>query len=260
MKKNWTLKAAGILLALTLITSCFVGGTFAKYVTKAEGTDKARVARFGVVVSASDNNTFHTKYKTDDTDIDTSKIEYSVSSSDTANLVAPGTKGDNVFHLGVSGTPEVAVKVSIVFNWSKDVFLKQGNYQDRTKTPYTGNFTLDANYTPVVFTLTKMGEAAPVATGTLDVIKAEIEKLSGDYAPGTNLANEIGTYTLSWAWAFEGNDKADTLLGDLAAMGDNAKTQLWKWDTTDNKFTTFADSDFSTDIEFTFSITVTQID
>ncbi len=29
-KKNWTLRAAVLMLALVLITSCFVGGTFRK--------------------------------------------------------------------------------------------------------------------------------------------------------------------------------------------------------------------------------------
>ena len=43
-KKNWTLRAAVLMLALVLITSCFVGGTFAKYVTSGSGTDSARVA------------------------------------------------------------------------------------------------------------------------------------------------------------------------------------------------------------------------
>ena len=31
MKKNRTMRVAALLLALTLMTSCFVGGTFAKY-------------------------------------------------------------------------------------------------------------------------------------------------------------------------------------------------------------------------------------
>ncbi len=41
MKKNWTVKVAALMLALTMITACFVGSTFAKYVTKAEGQDNA---------------------------------------------------------------------------------------------------------------------------------------------------------------------------------------------------------------------------
>ena len=42
MKKTKLMRAALLLLVLTLITSCFVGGTFAKYTTSAEGSDTAR--------------------------------------------------------------------------------------------------------------------------------------------------------------------------------------------------------------------------
>ena len=45
-KKNRTLRAAVLMLALVLITSCFVGGTFAKYVTSGEAGDNARVAKW----------------------------------------------------------------------------------------------------------------------------------------------------------------------------------------------------------------------
>ena len=37
MKKTGFMRAALLLLVLTLITSCFVGGTFAKYTTSATG-------------------------------------------------------------------------------------------------------------------------------------------------------------------------------------------------------------------------------
>ena len=52
LKKNWTLRAAVLMLALVLITSCFVGGTFAKYVTSDNAADLARVAKWGVSITA----------------------------------------------------------------------------------------------------------------------------------------------------------------------------------------------------------------
>lgn len=39
------MRAAVLMLALVLITSCFVGGTFAKYVTSGTGGDNAKVAK-----------------------------------------------------------------------------------------------------------------------------------------------------------------------------------------------------------------------
>ena len=52
LKNNRTMRAAVLLLALVLITSCFVGGTFAKYVTSGDAADHARVAKWGVTVTA----------------------------------------------------------------------------------------------------------------------------------------------------------------------------------------------------------------
>ena len=50
-KNNPTMKIAAVLVALVLITSCFVGSTFAKYVTNGDLTGSARVAKFGVNVT-----------------------------------------------------------------------------------------------------------------------------------------------------------------------------------------------------------------
>ena len=64
------------------------------------------------------------------------------------------------------------------------------------------------------------------------------------YAPNTNLGTELGTYTLSWAWAFstsDANDQADTYLGNVAAG-------------------TVTDANTKTAIDFEFVITVTQVD
>mgnify|MGYP002508629535 CR=1 FL=1 len=42
-----------MLLVLVLMTSCFVGGTFAKYTTADSASDTARVAKWGITVSTS---------------------------------------------------------------------------------------------------------------------------------------------------------------------------------------------------------------
>ncbi len=272
MKKNWTLKAAGILLALTLITSCFVGGTFAKYVTAAGSTNTARVAKFGVEVSADSSSMFKTKYTTDDTSATSITNSVSVTSGDSSKLVAPGTKEDNTLIFSITGTPEVAVKVEIKLDVVSDVFLKAGTYQDRTKAPYNDTFDVaEGGYYPVVFTL-KKGDTQ-IAQGNLDTIETEIEKLSNNYEAGSDstksLAAIAGEYTLSWEWAFETGstdeekakfNAADTLLGDLAAKDTAAAGQEWKWSDTDNGFVEITADNFSTNIEFTLSITITQID
>ena len=119
MKKNRTMRAAALMLTLTMITSCFVGGTFAKYTTNSTGTDSARVAKFGVAVTAN-GPTFAKEYAKDD-----DKFTLEANSVVSTDVVAPGTNG-NMASMTLSGTPEVAVRVSyegkfdISDNWTVD--------------------------------------------------------------------------------------------------------------------------------------------
>lgn len=243
-KKHWTLRAAGLLFALVLITSCFVGGTFAKYVKSVSGTQMARVARFGVEITAKDNTAFKTTYTTDATGLS------SVISSD-EKVVAPGTGEDDTVTLSITGKPEVAVHVELAMKEEEimDVFLKNGTYPDLTTANPDDDFNLAKPYHPVVFTLKKNGNVEE--TGTISKISAYLGDLPKDYAAGTDLSAEFGTYTLSWKWAFddstiENKDQADTLLGALAA-----KQSAFPYD---------PGTDYHTGISFTLTATVTQID
>ena len=49
---NKMMKAASVLAVVTMLTTGIVGGTFAKYATGATGADNARVAKFGVSITA----------------------------------------------------------------------------------------------------------------------------------------------------------------------------------------------------------------
>lgn len=246
-KKHWTLRAAGLLFALVLITSCFVGGTFAKYVTSKSASDIARVARFGVEITAEDHTAFKTTYTTDATglSIDTN----TVISGDGEKVVAPGTGEDNAATLSITGKPEVAVHVELTMS-GMDVFLEAGEHPDLTATSPTAKFTLNDRYYPVVFTLKK--GSTELASGTISKINAYLATLPKNYDAGTDLSTVFGTYTLSWEWAFGDTaiptttDKADTLLGVLAA---------------DYKaFDYVLGTNYQTGISFTLAATVTQID
>lgn len=215
-KKHWTLRAAGLLFALVLITSCFVSGTFAKYVTSKSASDTARVAKFGVVIEAQDNTAFKTTYDT--VDAGTSVSFNSVATSTTDSLVAPGTKEDNAVILSITGEPEVAVHVELAMTGT-DVVLNAGTYPDLTTPNPKDKFILTEPYYPVVFTLKKDG-SEPIS-GTISEINTKLGALPKDYKAGTDLGAEFGTYTLSWEWAFadptiDNKDQADTLLGTLA--------------------------------------------
>lgn len=205
MKKNWTLRVGVILAALTLMTSCFVGGTFAKYTTAGEGMDSARVAKFGVTVTAS-GDTFAKEYDTDNDEV-VGTIAKSVVSSNDDNLVAPGTKG-NMAAVAITGTPEVAVEVS----YTADVALSDN---------WVGN---DGRYyCPLTITVgdtTLKGADYASTTAFETAIEDTVKAYTKQYAPNTDLSTKgADSLAISWAWPFEteGNDKNDTVLGDLAA-------------------------------------------
>ena len=193
MKKTKLMRAALLLLVLTLITSCFVGGTFAKYVTDGKSTDSARVAKWGVTVTA-DSKTFAKAY---DSDVNIK----TVISADESKVVAPGTSG-KMAAVTLSGTPEVAVKVSCAATFD------------------VKGWTVDnAFYCPLVI---KVGEQDITATGKTeeqfekDVTDA-IAGYSKEYAAGEDLSTKgADALAVSWEWAFEGNDDVkDTALGNL---------------------------------------------
>ena len=91
-KKNHALRLMCIILLFTLISTCMMTGTLAKYVTEGSGSDTARVAMWGVTVNAASaaNGLFSTTYATDDS---TYGGALSVNSSSTDKVVAPGTGG-----------------------------------------------------------------------------------------------------------------------------------------------------------------------
>lgn len=210
-KKNVLMRSAGLLLVLVLVTSCFVGSTFAKYTVGGTGSDSARVAKFGVNVTAT-GTMFAKEYATDDGSAGT--ITKSVISTD--KVVAPGTKGD-MASMTLTGTPEVAVRVSYAVN----KFELKGWTTDGT-----------TEYCPLVFTVGtasyKIGDTGIDSVSDLqNKVKTAITAYSKDYEANTDLSG-VGTDSLkvSWAWAFEGDDAKDTALGNRAAEDKAATVEL----------------------------------
>ena len=192
MKKNQTMRLATLLLVLALLTVGVIGGTLAKFTTKASGKDSARVAAFGVTVNVEADGAFDVQYATDDTD-----FNKGLSVQAREDVVAPGTKGALTF--SIKGTPEVATKVEIVLG------------DDSTAVK------LDS-YEPIKF---YVGDKAAAAltdadyTLTLDELKTALADLNAQYEAGNPLDAQ---YTVAWSWPFDSdNDVADTALGDAAS-------------------------------------------
>lgn len=242
-KSNRVYKLAAVLMILCLITACVIGTTLAKYTTSGSGFDTAQVAKWGVkVVITGAETTFAKEY---------SGTAGTTVKSTTSKVVAPGTSKPNALTFSISGTPEVSAKVVFEFAVNSDVFVKAG----------TGTGGGSEDYHPVKFTLTKTGETTPLVDGgTLADVKSKIESLCTTsseetstptvYAPGTDLAEAIGTYQLSWAWDYDNattpgsNDVYDTFFGDKIAEDGEAKVT----------------ESYSTMLSYSLTITVTQVD
>lgn len=255
MKKNVMMRLASFLLVAVLISTSAISGTYAKYVTTDNGTDKARVAKWGVTIDV-EGSLFETAYK--DTPVTDDSI-MTVKAFDSSDVVAPGTKNDNGMIITLTGTPEVDTQIAFAITADKDVVLPAGTYKDYTSADETATFTLDAEYRPIKFTLTNAAGTAVVDKGSLADVEAYLEHaaVSKIYDANTNLATAIaggdaGTLKLTWEWAFDAannpnglptNDQADTYLGNLAAgLIDNAPAGA------------------STEIELTVTVTATQVD
>lgn len=248
MKKNKMLRIASILLVVTLLSTCVISGTFAKYVTKAEGSDSARVAKWGVIAELNAGDAFAKQYKT--TDTDTYPAEYGEYTVDaTEKVVAPGTKSadlDSNITAHVSGTPEVATKYEIKIENIQDIVLPAGDYKDYTElkkqddgTYIYENYTVADDYAPILWTL-KVGGVALATNKSMteimeraDEIAAHIERLNLegmhlkaevvnnsiiiDAIADPNVPIDLG-FELTRQWKFEsGHDKEDTLLGNIIA-------------------------------------------
>ena len=181
MTKNRSIKIAVLVLALALITSCFVGTTFAKYQSTGDGSSSARVALWKVSTGTDgaeidgENSVVFDLFKTiKDSDGNT---ENDVKNGgETENIIAPGTSGS--FALVIKNESEVTAEYAIDF----DVTL---------------------NGIPLEF---KVGEGA---WGELaDIVASESTKLA--------MTNGSATVDVQWRWAFgedSGSITTDTALG-----------------------------------------------
>ncbi len=211
MKKNKMMRLASVLLVAVLLSTCAISGTFAKYVTSASGSDSARVAKWGVTITATSDTGFDKIYK--DTALESDDGTATVVAS--VNVVAPGTNG-TLTDVALTGSPEVAVKVSYAAE------LTLSNWTVPAPTEDNANATEE--YCPIVITVEN---TEYTCTGTVAEFKAAVEAAiaacTKEYAAGTDLST-IGADapSVSWSWDFDANgagtnDVKDTALGNIAA-------------------------------------------
>lgn len=201
------MRAASGLLVAVLLTTCVISGTFAKYTTSAEGTDSARVAKWGFQDTSSItlNGLFNNVY------------DETVKSN--TDVIAPGTKGEAKFKFNYTDTttkPEVDYKFTVSTEGSDCAKDIQDNDNIQWKLD-TGKW------------------------GTWTELKKSIEDLAGTTSKTTtykagNLPEQFnGTteHTVAWQWVFDKDavdtkgdkDTDDTKLGNKEAL-DNVTLKI----------------------------------
>ncbi|MBQ3417951.1 MAG: hypothetical protein IJH32_08960 [Ruminococcus sp.] len=238
MKKNKIMRIASVLLIVTLLSTCAISGTFAKYVTTGEAEGTARVAKWGIVVTV-DGDLAAKEYKADDTTYNpvggpNASAGLSVKANEV--VVAPGTgsklvngEWTNCIEASIEGKPEVATRFALYMTADDftEICLPAGTYTDENG----DDFTVAEDYYPVKLTLTverdgrQVGPFTGTAQDILDALDAigGNDNLTADFAPGVNCN---ATFRLTWEWPFEGArdgftaeeiDKMDTYLGNAIA-------------------------------------------
>ena len=196
MKKNKMLRIASVLLIVTILSTVAISGTFAKYITKYDGGDTARVANFGITVTET-GDLFKTTY-TDPTD---SKITVASASGD--KVVAPGTSSAEEYQVNIAGTPEVTTKLSIKLTGSSDIVLPAGTYEDYTTADdTTDTFTLANDYEPIKFNIKCYGHIGNTEIGTAANPWTFLQDISlTDFAAALNAGlvptNSFGSYAVA---------------------------------------------------------------
>ena len=230
MKKNKMMRLASILLIAVLMSTCVISGTFAKYTTKGNAGDTARVAKWGVTVVATGNDAFATSY--DNTAPGTHVVSSGEIQGETS-VLAPGTNG-LLAELNIDGTPEVMVNVNV----TADLEL-------------TGWEVEGAVYCPIVFTVGTVNyqigdpannDATHKYYATVDELEAAIEGLFTALTANNVAANtplDAKDVSVSWAWDF--HDVDDEISQKDTALGNLTGTDIPK-------------------ISFSFTATVSQVD
>jgi len=214
MRKIRTMRLATLLLALTLITSCFVGGTFAKYTTSADGEDTARVAYWGFTADADASLTL------DLFDADYTDVIAVTNENVQDNVIAPGTGKTATF--GFAYTPNAAEGAEAPeVDYSFTVSTDGSEIDEDIKANPNIKWYFDGDLAPA---------AGAAEAGTWDALLAKIgglsqEKVTANHLPDSFSENDT-VHTVSWIWEFETADDTSTEDINEMAVQDAADTAM----------------------------------
>ena len=293
--KHISVKVLCGIMAMVLLTTCVIGTTLARYTTEDSAGDTALLAKWGIELAVG-GTLFGKDYAANNAleNADEIVAATSQSVSASANVVAPGTKNESGLQVKISGTPEVAYTVAVSgYSNNEDIYLAVGEYGMMVEvyglnaaSNVIGYYTTDANgnYEPVISgawdsskTYYSLEDAVvltdayyPVAWDVNGTDYANVTAATEAIVNGLTASKNAGDdaaaqYTITWAWAIDGNDEADTILGNLIAGNTNivAKsggTKYYAVSVSDNKATANGVTYANLDVSFDITVNVTQQD
>ena len=195
MKKNIAMRVASLILMCTIVSSCFVGSTFAKYTSSAAGSSSAIVAKWDVQVNGTnvtsvDPATFNL--------FDKSAV-YQLAGIDTNQNASTWTK-----------TVDTNVK-----NGTTNAIVAPGTW-GLVSFQVTNNSDVKATYSVVISSLSTTLPLEFSTDGIRWTSASDVTTLPYDLGTGTlNIGDSTGeTVNLYWRWLFDRSaDAADTSLG-----------------------------------------------
>ena len=209
MKKNKIMRLASALLVLTLMTTCAISSTFAKYTTSQSGKDSARVAKWGFTDTGDSQITLNNLFKD----------AYDKNVQGKADVIAPGTTNSAEFKFAYNETDNGATAPEVAYTFT--VSTEGSEIDDSIKNNTNIQWKLDD------------GE-----WGDWDTMIDDIEALAGDPSgsktyPAGQLPDAFGTkaqkHTVAWQWVFEdttsetakkAQDVTDTGMGNADALAE----------------------------------------
>ena len=178
------MRVASLVVVCTLITSCLVSSTFAKYTSSASGSSTATVAKWSIMVGGkeiADELPQTIDFSLFDTILDSDGI--SPEEDVVVTKIAPGTKGS--FVINVKNTSEVTANFKVV--------LTKTSEQDL----------------PITYKI-DVGDGQGAQAYTL----GDEITLTGVKATNPTSDAQLKPITVTWEWPYDGgNDATDTGFG-----------------------------------------------
>lgn len=215
MRKNKMMRAASGLLVAVLLSTCAISGTFAKYTTSTDSTDKARVAVWGFNKDAvAELDLFDSSYGT------------TVKAADNDNLIAPGTTKTGTFSIinnAAATKPEVSYNFTVSVAGSEIADTIKNNPNILWKLD-NGTFGTWEKLMSDILSLS--GTNTTYVSGTTEAVT---KQYNPDEVPGAFVNGK--THTITWKWIFDenatdketgtsNNDIGDTEMGNVAVTTD----------------------------------------